>query len=330
MSQLFLTGVGNLADNVTFESDPDPKIGSTDVLVRMEAAPINPVDYLFALGWYGVQPTVPDTLGAEGVGRVVERGAETDRDLLGKRVIVLPTYAQGVWGHHVVVAASDVVVVPDGIDAEQLAMLSINPLTAYLLLTMFADLRPGDWIGQNLGNSGVGRAVIALARQRGVRTLSVVRRGDVVEELRGLGADTVLVDGDDLNAQITEALGGAHLRLVFDGAGGDVPVTLSEALQPGGSVVSYAAVATGASPSIPLSRLIFGDISHRGLWITNWVATTPRPEIERVFAELAALAADGIIHTPVEARYPLSQYRDALQHAARTSRNGKVLFTFDQ
>ncbi|WP_433382548.1 zinc-dependent alcohol dehydrogenase family protein [Actinoplanes sp. CA-142083] len=316
MSQLVLPALGDPATTAGLVKDPELTAGPGDLLVAMEAAAINPVDTLYANGWYPIQPQVPAVLGAEGVGRVVR--AE-DAGLVGKRVVVINPYRQGVWGDQVVVPAANVVPVPEGVDAHQLAMLSINPLTAYLLLNDYVTLRPGDWIAQNLGNSGVGRAVIALARRAGVRTINVVRRPELVDELRALGADEVVLDG----ARFEQTP-----KLAFDGAGGPAGEALAGALAPGGTLVSYSAIAGGESPRLPLGPLVFGGLTHRGLWISNWLAANTNDEIERVYAELAALVADGTLHTPVEATYPLDQYERALEHAARPGRSGKILFTF--
>src|SRR2546423_117821 len=81
---------------------------------------------------------------------------------------------------------------------------------------------PGAWVAQTGGNSAVGRYVIALARQRGLRTLSVVRRTEVVAELEELGADAVVVSGPDLGEQLHKALGREQVSLLLDAVGGDI------------------------------------------------------------------------------------------------------------
>jgi len=60
-------------------------------------------------------------------------------------------------------------------------MLGINPATAYLLLTEFVQLKPGDWVIQNGANSATGRALIPIARSLGIRTINVVRRAELVD-----------------------------------------------------------------------------------------------------------------------------------------------------
>ena len=208
MSQLILNAIGSIDENVELVKDPDLTVGPDDVLLEIEAAPINPVDFMLAAGTYGYQAQVPFALGSEGVGRVVEVGAQGNQPLLGRRVLIVPTYQQGTWADEVVVAAKNVVAITDEGDPLQLAMVSINLLTAQLALTRLVDLKPGQWVGQNLGNSGVGGYVIGLAKHAGLKTLSVVRREETAEKLRADGADLVLVDGNDLGERIAKALDG--------------------------------------------------------------------------------------------------------------------------
>ncbi|WP_410574925.1 zinc-dependent alcohol dehydrogenase family protein [Amycolatopsis sp. cmx-4-61] len=327
MSRLILTGVGELAANTRLVPDTETALGDEDVLLRMEAAPINPVDYLFAQNIYAVRPQLPSTLGAEGIGRVVKCGPAADPALTGRRVLVLGSYDQGVWADTVVVPARNVVAVPDDVDGLQLAMAGINPLTARVMLTRYADLRPGDWIGQTLGNSAVARCVSTLAKVAGVRTLSVVRSGRAAGQARAAGADLVLLDGPDLAGRVAAALGGDRLRLVLDGAGGTLPAALVAALEFGGTVVSYASV-TGEPPAVPLGPLVFEEFAVRGLWVTNWFRHAPRAEVAKAVGEIVDLITRGVLAVPVDSTYPLERHADAFARDAAADRAGKVLFTF--
>jgi NADPH:quinone reductase-like Zn-dependent oxidoreductase len=323
VSQLVLTVVGAGDDGIEYQ-DANPTAGEHEVLVAVEAAPINNSDFLYAAGRYGIQAEPPSLLGSEGVGRVLAAGPGADPALVGRRVVVR---TRGTWADQVVAAAVDVVPVPDGVDAHQLAMLPINPATAHRLLTAYVDLKPGDWIGQNLGNSAVGQYAIQLAKLAGVRTLSVVRRPEAADVVRALGGDAVLVDGPDLAEQITDTLGGAPLRLVIDGAGDATLTHLAHALADGGSAVSYAST-TRQTPSIPFVDLLFRDLRLRGFWLVNWLRTTPREEVEKTYLKLAELVSANDLHAEVAATYPLARYKEAFAHARRSKRGGKVLFTF--
>jgi NADPH:quinone reductase-like Zn-dependent oxidoreductase len=224
------------------------------------------------------------------------------------------------------VPARNVIPVCEQADVLQLAMLSVNPAAAYAMLTDFVPLRPGDWVGFNLANSAVGHYLIALARRAGIKTLAVVRRKDAADEVRQLGADLVLLEGDHLKERVAEALRGGSLRLLFEGTGDPVQVAqLVPAVEDGGSVIAFSAV-TGQAPAVPLPDLIYRGISLRGFYILNWIRDTPRERLERVYGELAELVDHGAISAVVEATYPLDQYQQALRHAQKNARTGKVLF----
>src|SRR5437016_10245359 len=175
--------------------------------------PLNPSDFLFVRGNYGVRPAFPSSVGAEGVGRVAKIGSKVDIALQGKRVLILPTYEQGTWADQVVVPVRNIVPMSDEADSLQLSMIGINPATAYLLLNRYVSLMPGDWIGQTAANAAMGQYIIALAKLAGVNTLNVVRREEAAEQVRDWGGDRVVLNGgDNLHRDIEEALDGKKDR----------------------------------------------------------------------------------------------------------------------
>src|SRR5438874_607409 len=220
MRQLQLVTFGEPSEVIELKTVSEPILGEEDVLVSMEAAPINPSDFLLVRGIYGVRPNFPFSLGAEGVGRVTQTGSKVDIALQGKRVLILPTSEQGTWADQVVVPLRNLVPMSDEADPLQLSMIGINPATAYLLLNRYVSLMPGDWIGQTAANSAMGQYVIKLAKLAGVKTLNVVRREEAAEQVRQFGGDRVVHQGDNLDQAIAQALDGKKLSLVLDTVGG--------------------------------------------------------------------------------------------------------------
>jgi NADPH:quinone reductase and related Zn-dependent oxidoreductases len=102
MRQLQLIAHGEPSDVIELNTVSEPALGQEDVLISMEAAPLNPSDFLFVRGIYGVRPAFPSSVGAEGVGRVAKIGSKVDVALRGKRVLIIPTYEQGTWADQVV------------------------------------------------------------------------------------------------------------------------------------------------------------------------------------------------------------------------------------
>jgi len=290
----------------------------------MEAAPINPSDFLLVRGIYSVRPVLPFPLGAEGVGQVTRTGSKVDVALRGKRVLILPTLEQGTWADQVVVPVRNLVPMSDEADSLQLAMIGINPVTAYLLLNRFVSLMPGDWIGQTAANSAMGQYIIALARLAGVKTLNVVRREEAAQQVRQWGGDRVVLQGDNLHKDVEEALDGNKLRLVLDNVGGSPVGELAMSLQTGGAIVVYGI----QSEQFPVFSLdfVFRGLSLHGFWLGNWIRNAPRTEIQEVYQRLGGLVADGSLSAAVEHVYPLDQFKEAFKQSLRSNRRGKILF----
>src|SRR6266480_4826686 len=239
---------GNPADVLHVESQPWPAPASGEVIVKMRAAPINPADLNQIEGKYPVRAQLPATPGFEGAGIV----AEVDRGVTNVAVaalVILP-HNIGTWRDAVAVKADELVVVPAGIKPVHAAMLKINPMTAWRLLHDYVELARGDWLIQNAANSAAGRAVIQIAHELGYKTVNVVRRSELISELRAEGGDVVLVDSENLRREVEDAIGGPPVRLGLNAVGGESALRLANCLAPGstnGSVSTF--VRDGATRS---------------------------------------------------------------------------------
>src|SRR5246127_186601 len=327
MRQLQLIAHGEPSDVIELKTVPEPALGQEDVLISMEAAPMNPSDFLFVRGTYGIRPAFPSSVGAEGVGRVAQIGSKVDVALRGKRVLILPTYEQGTWADQVVVPARNLVPMSDEADPLQLSMMGINPATAYLLLNRYVSLMPGDWIGQTAANAAMGQYIIALAKLAGVKTLNVVRRQEAAEQVRQWGGDRVVFQGGDLQKDIEEALDGKKLSLVVDTVGGTPVGELAKSLKTGGSIVVFS-MQRGQCPAISPKDLIYRGLSLHGFWLINWIRNAPRTEIQEIYQKLGDLVADGSLFAAVEHVYPLEQFKEAFEQSLKPNRSGKILFKF--
>jgi NADPH:quinone reductase-like Zn-dependent oxidoreductase len=308
------------------EVDPaDP--GPGQLAVSIEAAAINPSDLNLIRGVYGVRPDLPAALGAEGVGRVIAVGDGVDRSRVGTRVLIIPTLEQTTWREQTVLDERNAVPVEVDGDPLQLAMLGVNPVTAYCLLHSHVTLAPGAWVAQTGASSATAGYVLALAKHAGLRTLNVVRRAESVKPLLDAGADVVLVEGADLTARAAAAIGDTSLELILDAVGGDPAGQLASLLTTGGRIISYTARAR-QPVSIPVVDLIFRGLSVHGYWLNLWLAQTPREAVAQTYRKLATLVVDGTLAAPIEATYALADYREAIAHATRSDRTGKVLFAF--
>jgi len=327
MRQLQLVAYGEPSEVIELNTVAEPALGPEDVLISMEAAPLNPSDFMLVRGIYGVRPSFPLSVGSEGVGRVTQTGSKVDVALQGKRVLILPTYEQGTWADQVVVPVRNIVPVSDEADPLQLSMIGINPATAYLLLNRYVSLMPGDWIGQTAANSAMGQYIIALAKLAGVKTLNVVRREEAAQQVRQWGGDRVVLQGDNLHKDIEEALDGKKLSLVLDTVGGTPVGELAKSLKTGGSVVVYALLSE-QFPALAAGDLIYRGLSLHGFWLGNWIRNASGTEIQETYQRLGDLVADGSLSAAVERVYPLEQFKEAFEQSLKSTRDGKILFKF--
>ena len=292
--------------------------GALEVVFDIIAFPINPADIAFCTGAYRLRPPLPATPGAECIGRVTAIGAGVDHVKPGDHIINL---VRENWAQRRRVTATDVIAIPPQIPLRQAAMLRINPPTAQLLLSDVTTLHPGDWLIQNVANSAVGRLIIRLAKARGLRTINVVRRDSLFPELQAMGADICLVDGPDLAARAAQA---GPIKLGIDAVCGEALARIATCVADGGAVVTYGAM-SGGQPMIDRGDLMFRGLTLSGFMLGRFLARRSLPEIRSIFAELGQQMLDGKLDAPVAAVYPIEDIAEAVAHAQRDAKGGKIL-----
>ena len=314
---------GNPAEVVRVEAQELPEIKPGDVRIRILAAPINPADLNTIEGKYPIRPPLPAVPGVEGSGLVESTGKEVTHLNIGDQVL-LP-HGVGTWREACVCPAHGVVAVPEEIEPAQAAMLKINPATAWRMLHDFVELKPGDWVIQNAANSGVGRAVIQIAKHLGLHTVNIVRRETLVAELEALGADAVLLDTEDFRKEVPARTNGAKIKLALNAVGGESALAVANALAARGTHVTYGAMAM-QPVRVPNGLLIFKDIRFRGFWVTKWYEESSAPARLEMFKQLFALAGQGLLKGKVEKEYSIGQAKEAILRAQQGGREGKIIF----
>ncbi len=302
------------------ENLPKPEPGPGEVRVKLQAATINPSDYGMISGSYGRLRELPAIAGREGVGQVDALGQGVTSVGVGARVR-FPE--EGVWQEYTCVPAEDLFLVDSTVPVEQAAISFINPPTAYCLLTKMVDLEAGDWIVQNAGNSAVGMSVIQKAKAKGLKTISQVRREELVEPLRAMGADHVVLEGSGWPKQVKELTGGAPVRLALNSIGGESAIDQIKALGEGATQVTFGGM-VGDKVRFPTRFLIFNDIRLVGFWWDKFCKTQGAGAVRAVMDEVYGMMRDGGLKLPIEASYPLAEIKEAVQ-CDKSPKLGKVL-----
>jgi len=240
---------------------------------------------------------------------------------------VVPLGGAGTWQESLVVPATSLLPLPPGLSDTQAAMLLANPTSAWIMLEEELQVKKGEWVLQNAANSAVGRFVIQLAKHRGYRTINVVRRRDVIDDLREDGADEVICEADeDVAARVKEITGGRGVRHALDSVAGKSGSQLAGCLAPGGTLLVFGAISQQPLVIDP-GQMLFRGTQVRGWWLMQWFRTASAEQREGLFRTLIPLVAQGVLRAPVAAEFDLADVREAVAAAEGSERKGKILLT---
>jgi NADPH2:quinone reductase len=310
MKALLARAYGPL-DQLEIGELPQPAPGPGQLLVRVEAAAVNPIDVALVTGRLRAELPVrhPFVPGVDVSGVVEAVGAEVDRFAIGDAVIAWNGVPSGAFAEYTIVQADDSAAVrPAGLDAGRGAALPTGALTAAALLDE-AELVPGSTLLVVGATGGLGSYAVQLARRAGATVFATGRTADD-GYLRKLGANGMIDYGTENVAERVRDWAPAGVDAVIDVAqAGPALASSAAAARSGGLLVSP----LGGPPSFDR------DVAAR---YTG--TTTPAGRL----AELAALAATGALRVEINAEYPFAEARRALTDFAGRHIRGKVVITF--
>jgi NADPH2:quinone reductase len=194
------------------------------------------------------------------------------------------------------------------------------------MLTVELSLNPGDWLLQTAAASTLGRLVIQLAKQRGIRTINVVRRRAQRQALLELGGDAVVcTDEESLVDRVRAITGGHGVIAAIDAVAGPETAQVARCLAINGTMFTMGVLSGNPLGEIDTADLLFKGASIRGFWLTNWFQRQTPETIGRAMTEVLTLQATRTLEPVVAAEYELADFDAALAHAERPGRTGKVL-----
>ncbi|MFK8184461.1 MAG: zinc-dependent alcohol dehydrogenase family protein [Phormidesmis sp.] len=295
---------------------------SWEVVVDIEMFPINVADMAMLSGDYGTLPSsFPSTIGMEAVGRVSDCGTAIKDLAQGDRVLVL---ANNNWAERRKVSRAAVYKLPNDIELSQASLLKVNPATAYLLLKSCSPLEAGDWIIQSAPLSSVGQCILQLANAQGIKTVNVVHREGMEDDIFKLGGDVVVENGSELKERVHEAVGLDPIRLALDAVAGPGVQQLADCLSDGGQVVNYGMLSAESCALSP-NQTIFRNISLKGFWLSKILNRLSRNERTALFDTLSHLVINKKLKMDVDSYFPITEVSQALMRAEQRGRKGKVL-----
>ncbi len=303
---------------------PEPEPGKGEVRVRMLASPVNPSDVLTVRGLYGRQPPLPATPGFEGVG-VVEAGTGfLAWRVRGKRVAVINGIG-GNWAEKVIIPARQAIPIPTDIPDDQAASFFVNPATALIMTRYLFNGPRGSWILQTAAGSALGRMVIRLGNYYGYRTLNIVRRRELADELLKGGATAcVATDEEDLYERVMSITEGAGVPFAIDAVGGPTGSAAVRTLSRGGRMLVYGALSMQPLTVEPRTLLV-GQKRIEGFWLSEWMRNQGVVTLLLLFRRIAKLIRRGVLATEFGPTFSLDDVAAACRAAEMPGRRGKVL-----
>ncbi|XP_012538713.2 enoyl-[acyl-carrier-protein] reductase, mitochondrial isoform X1 [Monomorium pharaonis] len=289
-----------------------------EVTVKWLLSPVNPADINTIQGKYPSRPSLPAVPGNEGVGEIVAVGSSVQDLRVGDRVVPNgPNF--GIWRTQANYNFKDLMKIPSDVDLVVASMMNVNPCTAYRMLKDFVPLKPGDTVIQNGGNSAVGQLVIQLCRIWNYKSVSVVRDRPNVHELKNqlasLGADEVLTEEEVRNTQLFKNKKLPAPKLALNCIGGQSAHEITRHLTHSGIMVTYGSMSREPL-TVPVSALIFKNISFKGFWMTAWTkANMESQERVEMFNNLAGFFKDKKLQPPPYKLVPFCEYQEAIAKA---------------
>jgi NADPH:quinone reductase-like Zn-dependent oxidoreductase len=323
MKALQITKYGELKNGLSFNETAKPIINASDVLIETKAAGLNPIDYKLVNGHLKeiVALNLPNTIGFDLSGVVVEKGAEVTKFEIGDAVYArVPQNQMGTVATYVAVASKVISKKPDNLSFEEAASLPLVGLTAIQALERMG-LKENDRILIHAGSGGVGSFAIQYAKAKGAYVFSTTSTKNV-DWVKALGADCVIdYKKEDYKAIVSE------IDIVFDTLGGDYTLDALHLIKVGGKVTSIAGALdeeTAGMMGIEGYKLPEDLDKMINKKSANYKFTWMQPNGPQLDA-ISTMVKSGEIKPVIDATYSFEDGIEAYSYLATGSAKGKVI-----
>ncbi|WP_372884937.1 alcohol dehydrogenase catalytic domain-containing protein [Shimia sp.] len=304
---------------------PVPAPGPGQVLIRLRVASVNPSDLHFIKGEYGQPRIKGNPAGFEGCGDVVAAGAGAE-GLIGQRVaFVVALGCSGAWAEYAITDATSCIPLRPDVSDDDGAAQIVNPLTAMAMVDIARQ--DGEAFVVSAATSQLGKLMVSLGRDLGLKPIAMVRRAEAVAALKQAGAAEVLVTTDPEVVKTFAAIS-AELkpRVFLDAVSDQLSEQIFAAMPNRARWISYGKLSAEPPKLTQMGQFIFMDKKIEGFWLTNWMRNTPPADQIRVVGEVQARFADGRWKTDVSVHLPLRDVVSGLAAATKKT-DGKVMIT---
>jgi NADPH:quinone reductase-like Zn-dependent oxidoreductase len=290
-----------------FEDVPRPEPGAHEVLIRVHAAGVNPVDWKIREGRMGKIP-LPSIMGVELSGEVEALGPDVTEFRVGEAVFGSVTDASGSYAEYALAPVSQIVEKPVGLDHVQASAIPVASMTAWQALFDMAKLRLGQKVLIHAAAGGVGNFAVQFAKWKGAYVIGTAS-GANAELVRGLGAHEFI---DYRTTKFEDIVHDADV--VFDTIGGETQERSWKVLKRGGVLISIVQ---------PPSEKTASAHGARGIFLRQDATRTEE------LKQIADLVASGQIKVNVETILPLREARKAQELSQSGHAHGKIVLAVD-
>jgi NADPH:quinone reductase len=309
-------------DELELADIPQPTAGPGEALVRVKAAALNFFDLLIIAGKYQVKPPFPFSPGSEFAGVVESVGAGVTDIAVGDRV--LGSTGHGTAREYIAVPAKQLVKIPEKLDFERAAGLTVTYGTTLYALRERAQLKSGETLAVLGASGGVGLAAVEIGKIMGARVIACASSAEKLDFARSHGADeTVNYASEDLRGALKRLGGERGIDVVYDPVGGPYaePAVRSLGWEGRYLVIGFAA---GEIPKLPLNLVLLKSCDIRGVIWGAWVARNPQGQ-RALMTDIVRWCAEGKLSGHVHAAYPLAEIATALKAIADRKAMGKIV-----
>lgn len=313
----------------------DPEIAEDHIIIEVKSASVNFPDVLMIQGLYQFQPPLPFIPGGESAGVVIEIGEGVEGFNIGDKVFA----ATGVGGicEKILAHKNNVRPIPENMDFEIAAALSVTYGTSIYALKQRANLKAGETLLVLGASGGVGLATVQLGKAMGAKVIAAASTQEKVDICIENGADEGFVypsgnlDRDqqkELSNKIKELTGGLGPNVIYDPVGGTYaePCLRSIAWDGRYLVIGFAAGADQI-PKMPLNLTLLKGCQIVGVFWGAWTGMFPA-ENQKNFEELFQMYKDGKINPAPSDKFTLETSAEAIAHLKDRKAKGKVVINF--
>ncbi len=318
MQAIIFERAGEPDDVLSCAEVETPSSSSDRVLVEVKARPIQPADLAFVRGQYRIRPVFPQIAGLEGSGKVIDGGEPYFRP--GCRVAFR---TPGTWAELVAVPMSRLISVPDDVADEIASQVSLNPVSAWALLKE-ARVTAEEWAVLTAATSTVSNIVGAIAKERGVKTIGLVRGNEMLAESRCTANFVLSISRPSLTKDILEITGSRGVNAILDSVGGPLISRLLGTLIPGGRIIAYGVQDQEPIP-ITNAMIVYSNLIWMGFGIDRWLSEQDQRQITTMLNEIWSMVRRGTIRLRTNSAYRLQHFQMALKANSAEGRTGKVI-----